>query len=91
VGGLVTRFRAGAAALGVPLTASTTPIQPLLVGEPGRAVALSEALLARGFWVSAIRPPTVPHGSARLRVTLSAAHSESQVDALLEALAELFA
>jgi 8-amino-7-oxononanoate synthase len=91
VGGLVTRFRAGAAALGVPLTASTTPIQPLLVGESGRAVALSEALLARGFWVSAIRPPTVPQGSARLRVTLSAAHSESQVDALLEALAELFA
>jgi 8-amino-7-oxononanoate synthase len=89
--GLVTRFRAGAAALGVPLMASMTPIQPLPVGESARAVALSEALLARGFWVSAIRPPTVPQGSARLRVTLSAAHSESQLDALLEALAEVFA
>jgi 8-amino-7-oxononanoate synthase len=88
--GLVTRFRAGAAAHGLPLSASLTPIQPLIVGDPARALALSEALDAQGFWVSAIRPPTVPQGGARLRVTLSAAHEEAQVDALIAALASAF-
>jgi 8-amino-7-oxononanoate synthase len=88
---LIERFRARAGALGLPLANSTTPIQPLIVGENARALALSEALLERGFWISAIRPPTVPQGSARLRVTLSAAHSESQVDALLAVLEEVFA
>jgi len=87
---LVTRFRAGAAAHGLPLSASLTPIQPVIVGDPGRALALSESLNAQGFWVSAIRPPTVPQGSARLRVTLSAAHEEAQVDALIAALASAF-
>jgi 8-amino-7-oxononanoate synthase len=88
---LTERFRDRAVALGLPLAATTTPIQPLIVGDDERALALSEALLERGFWISAIRPPTVPQGSARLRVTLSAAHSGSQVDALLTALAEVFA
>jgi 8-amino-7-oxononanoate synthase len=85
----VQRFRAGAAKLGFTLGASTTPIQPLLVGTAFEAVALSAALRAAGFWVAAIRPPTVPAGSARLRVTLSAAHAEADIDALLVALAEL--
>jgi len=70
---LTLRFRAAAASLGVPLEASCTPIQPLIVGEAGWAVALSEALMNAGFWVAAIRPPTVPPGSSRLRITLSAA------------------
>jgi 8-amino-7-oxononanoate synthase len=88
---LVARFRAGASALGLPLSPSSTPIQPLIVGSSARALALSEALHTQGFWVAAIRPPTVPHGSARLRVSLSAAHEDSQVDALLAALASAFA
>jgi len=87
---LTLRFRAAAAALGVPLTASTTPIQPLIVGEAAWALALSEALMNAGFWVAAIRPPTVPAGSARLRVTLSAAHREQDVDALAETLGRLW-
>ena len=88
---LVQRFRAGAASHGLPLMASSTPIQPLLIGESARALRLSEALEKCGFWVGAIRPPTVPRGSARLRVTLSVAHSEEDVDALLQALAAQFA
>jgi 8-amino-7-oxononanoate synthase len=68
---------------------SPTPIQPLMVGDAGEALRLSEALLARGILISAIRPPTVPEGTARLRITLSAAHSEEQVDRLLSALEEV--
>ncbi len=83
---LVERFRRGAHALGLPLAASETPIQPLLVGTAERAVEASEALLAQGVLISAIRPPTVPEGTARLRITLSAAHTEAQVDRLLAAL-----
>jgi 8-amino-7-oxononanoate synthase len=84
---LIARFRAGAQQLGLPVADSRTPIQPLIVGDETRALALSAALQAQGFLVSAIRPPTVPAGTSRLRITLSAAHSEAQVDALLEALA----
>ena len=84
---LIARFRSGAAALRLPLAKSTTPIQPLIVGAEARALQLSAALLARGFLVSAIRPPTVPAGTSRLRITLSAAHTEQQVDALMDALA----
>ena len=83
---LVQRFRAGAAQLGLQLSDSVTPIQPLLVGAAPTALRLSEALRARGILVTAIRPPTVPEGSARLRITLSAAHTGTQVDRLLEAL-----
>jgi len=83
----VARLRAGAAQLGIALGASATPIQPLVLGDERRVLAVSAALLQRGFWVAAIRPPTVPRGTARLRITLSAAHTPAQVDALLDALA----
>lgn len=86
---LVSRFRAGAAQLGLPLMDSPTPIQPLLVGDARRAVALSGTLEQAGFLVTAIRPPTVPAGTARLRVTLSAAHREGDVDELLDVLGRL--
>ena len=86
---LTARFRRAAAAGGVPLAPSATPIQPVLCGSAGRALAAQRALAQRGFWVVAIRPPTVPAGSARLRVTLSAAHTEREVDALAAELAVL--
>ncbi len=84
--GLITRFRTAAQRLGLPLLDSTTPIQPLLLGEAGTALAVSEALARTGLLVSAMRPPTVPEGTARLRITLTAAHTTSQVDQLLGAL-----
>jgi len=83
---LIARFREGSRQLGLPVSDSQTPIQPLVVGDEARAVALSAALQACGFLISAIRPPTVPAGTSRLRITLSAAHTEQQVDDLLEAL-----
>jgi len=83
---LILRFRAGAERLGLPLMASATPIQPLLVGDATRAMALGARLLEAGYWVTPIRPPTVPAGTARLRITLSAAHTPEQVDGLVEAL-----
>jgi 8-amino-7-oxononanoate synthase len=83
---LIARLRKGASSLGLPLLDSLSPIQPLMVGEAALALRLSDALFELGFWVSAIRPPTVPAGSARLRLTLSAAHSETDVDELLAAL-----
>jgi 8-amino-7-oxononanoate synthase len=84
---LIQRFRDGAEQLDLPLLASASAIQPLLVGDAGRAVQLSERLRDRGLLIGAIRPPTVPAGTSRLRITLSAAHSEEQVDQLLEQLA----
>jgi 8-amino-7-oxononanoate synthase len=86
---LVARFRAGARQLGLSMADAPTAIQPILVPGATQCVAASEALRERGFWVSAIRPPTVPAGTERLRVTLSAGHSEAQVDALLDALAQV--
>ncbi|CEA00711.1 8-amino-7-oxononanoate synthase [Pseudomonas saudimassiliensis] len=83
---LVARFRTGAAELGLQLMDSATPIQPLLIGDSARAMQLSAALRERGVLVTAIRPPTVPQGTARLRVTLSAAHSAADIDRLLETL-----
>jgi 8-amino-7-oxononanoate synthase len=88
---LVRRLRAGAASLGLSLLPSRSPIQPLVLGEAERALAWAQALRARGILVPAIRPPTVPRGSARLRITLSAAHEEADVDRLLDALAEVAA
>ncbi len=82
----IERFRAGAAQLGIPLMRSTTPIQPLVVGDAARALALSAELLEKGIWVAAIRPPTVPVGTSRLRITLSAAHRSEDIDRLLDAL-----
>ena len=83
----IAEFRAGAAQRGIVLGTSATAIQPLVLGEERRALTLSAALLARGYWVAAIRPPTVPAGTARLRITLSAAHTGAQVEGLLDALA----
>lgn len=83
------RFRNGAEQLGLPLMPSHSPIQPVLIGDSQRALAVSRQLMDAGFLVSAIRPPTVPQGSARLRVTFSALHEDEQVDRLLEALARV--
>ena len=83
---LITLFRKEAMALGLNLMPSTTPIQPILIGEASDAIKLTQQLKQLGILVTAIRPPTVPIGTARLRVTLSAAHSESQVSQLLDAL-----
>ncbi|GAA0841832.1 8-amino-7-oxononanoate synthase [Marinobacter szutsaonensis] len=85
---LIDRFRTGARALGYELMASHTPIQPIMVGTNEAALSLSKALEERGLLVTAIRPPTVPAGEARLRVTLSAAHRMADVDRLLTALKE---
>jgi 8-amino-7-oxononanoate synthase len=84
---LIVRFRAGAAALDIPLLESQTPIQPVPVGDSAAAVAIAARLRAAGYLVGGIRPPTVPEGTARLRVALSTAHGPAQVDGLLEALA----
>jgi 8-amino-7-oxononanoate synthase len=86
---LIARFREGAAQRGLPLLPSDTPIQPLPCGDDIHAVAMARALEARGLWVAAIRPPTVPEGGARLRITLSAAHADADVDALLDALTQV--
>ena len=83
---LVTRFRRGAEQLGLPLMNSSSAIQPLLLGDAARAVSCSEQLRERGLLIGAIRPPTVPAGTSRLRITLSAAHSPEHVDRLLEQL-----
>ena len=89
--GLVQRFCQGAQRLGLPLLDSTTPIQPLLLGSSEQATRWSEALRREGILVTAIRPPSVPEGSARLRITLSAGHTPAQVDALLAVLGEIAA
>jgi len=86
--GLIRRFREGAAEIGLSLMDSPTPIQPILVGDSARALRLAALLRERGILVGAIRPPTVPAGSARLRVTFSASHSEAQLELLLQALSE---
>lgn len=83
---MIANFKRGAEQLGLQLMSSDTAIQPILIGDSGKAAAISQALLQQGFWVSAIRPPTVPAGTARLRVTFSANHQPQQVDALLDAL-----
>jgi 8-amino-7-oxononanoate synthase len=88
---LVRRFRDRARGLPWSLLASPTAIQPLVVGANETALRLAAALWERGIWVPAIRPPTVPDGTARLRITLTAAHTLADVDALAAALHELAA
>lgn len=83
---LIAHFKQGAKRHGLALMPSDTAIQPLMVGASDKALRISQALADRGFLVSAIRPPTVPANSARLRITLSASQTVPQVDALLEAL-----
>jgi 8-amino-7-oxononanoate synthase len=83
---LIKRFRAGGQQIGLQLMASDTPIQPVLINDDLRVSEISQQLREKGVMVGAIRPPTVPKGSGRLRICLSAAHSEQQVDQLLEAL-----
>lgn len=87
----VAEFRAASAAIGVRLSESTTAIQPLVLGEAAWAVDASQRLLEQGFLVPAIRPPTVPQGASRLRVSLSAAHSPEDVEQLANALAATLA
>ncbi|WON77996.1 8-amino-7-oxononanoate synthase [Serratia sp. UGAL515B_01] len=82
----IQHFRAGVAGLPLALTVSDTAIQPLLVGDNQRALDLAQRLRERGLWISAIRPPTVPPGGARLRITLTAVHQSEDIDRLLEVL-----
>jgi 8-amino-7-oxononanoate synthase len=86
---LIAQLRSGLRGLPWHLMPSSTAIQPLLVGDNRAALDLSEQLRERGIWVAAIRPPTVPQGTARLRITLSAAHNTSEVTRLIDALHEL--
>ncbi len=87
---LIAHFRAGAASLGLDLAESHTPIQPITIGASAAAIEASARLEDAGFYVPAIRPPTVPTGKARLRVALNALHAESDIESLLDALATVF-
>jgi 8-amino-7-oxononanoate synthase len=84
---LAEQFRAGASAIGLDTSASTTQIVPVILGSADAAIAMSERLKRAGLWASAIRPPTVPAGTARLRVAFTAAHQDSDIDRLLQVLA----
>jgi len=86
---LIGQFRKGALQLGLKMMPSASAIQPLLIGDSQHAVAISAALREKGILVSAIRPPTVPQNTARLRITFSALHDESHINLLLSALAEV--
>ena len=86
---LVGRFSRGAKQLDLPVLASSTPIQGFLAGSAEAAVRGSDYARSRGIWLNAIRPPTVPKNTERLRITLTAGHSDEQVDRLLDALAQL--
>jgi len=85
---LIEYFRTESKKRKIPLTESITPIQPILLGSAEKALAVSAALYKQGILVTAIRPPTVPKNTARLRITLSAQHQKFQIDKLLNALAE---
>ena len=86
---LIDAFRKGSDQLGLQLMPSSSPIQPIIIGDEKKALAISQKLSERGFWVVAIRPPTVPAGTSRLRITLSAEHSLQQVEELLSALQQI--
>lgn len=85
---LIRQFRNGVAELGFTVGDSETAIQPVMLGDADKAVDVANQLRARGLWVTAIRPPTVPKGTARLRITLTAAHQSSDISLLLHALKE---
>lgn len=85
------RFQNGAEQLGIAVPRLTSAIVPVLIGDSRRATAISQSLMANGIWVSAIRPPTVPKGTARLRITFSALHEEHHIDRLLDALSRCLA
>ena len=85
---LTARFRERARGLGLVLLDSDTPIQPVICGTDSRALSMAATLERAGYWVAAIRPPTVPEGRARLRVTLSALHTVAEVDGLVAAIAQ---
>ena len=86
---LIREFRVGIAACGLELMPSATAIQPIIIGDSDQALAFAAALRDAGVWVTAIRPPTVPAGSARLRITLTAAHSRDDVGRLLDSIASV--
>jgi 8-amino-7-oxononanoate synthase len=79
-------FRNACSQCGIEIASSQTAIQPVIVGDTQTAVAISEQLFAQGILVTAIRPPTVPEGTARLRITLSAAHAHTHIDKLVSSL-----
>jgi 8-amino-7-oxononanoate synthase len=85
---LIQQFKAGITELDLVAGESSTAIQPLIIGDADKAVAVANQLRERGLWITAIRPPTVPKGSARLRITLTAAHQPSDVCLLLNELKE---
>jgi len=85
----IQQFKQGAAELGLPMMPSDTAIQPIMVGSSDTAIRYSQQLLTHGILITAIRPPTVPTGEARLRVTLSASHTSLQIEQLLVALESL--
>lgn len=85
---LIRLFKSKAAQLGFQVGESETAIQPLIIGDANKALNVANRLRARGLWVTAIRPPTVPQGTARLRITLTAAHQSADIELLCSALAE---
>ncbi len=87
----IARFHAALAAAGLAVPASTTPIQPIVLGDDARALAAAAALNDAGYYVRAIRPPTVPEGTSRLRICLSAAHGDDQIDGLVTTLRRVLA
>jgi len=86
---LIERLKKGLVQARWKLLPSRTPIQPLVVGDNATALALGAALMKEGLWIPAIRPPTVPAGSARMRISLTAAHTTADVDRLTEAVNRL--
>ena len=86
---LIEQFRKGAAELGLATMNSLTPIQPIMIGDDKKAIVIGQELESRGFLLGVIRTPTVPLGSARLRVTLSTNHTEQNIKQLLEALEDV--
>ncbi len=85
----ITQFKVGAEQIGLNLMPSDTAIQPLLIGSSEQAITMSKLLEQKGILISAIRPPTVPHNTARLRITFSANHTKEHIEQLLSALESL--